>query len=85
MDLTKKDINLEGKRYAVLAGKPIPSRPNRTLYLLSAIGEEVDYSLWLAESDNDGVDMWPYEGLDERKNELIKELIEDYLEHAFDK
>jgi hypothetical protein len=87
MDLTKREINLKGKRYAVLAGKPIPSRPNRTLYLLSAKGEGTDYSLWLAEpDDNDGerVNMWPYEGPDTEKNELIKELLEDFFEHAFD-
>jgi hypothetical protein len=87
MDLTKREINLKGKQFCILAGKPIPSRPNRTLYLLSAKDEEADYSLWLVEpDDNDGerVDMWPFEGPETEKKELIMELLEDFIEHAFD-
>jgi hypothetical protein len=87
MNLKNKIVPIHGKKYQVLAGKPT-ALPNRILYLLSAEGGGTDYSLWLAEpddNDEEKVHMWPYKGPDAGKDELIKELLEDFLEHAFDK
>jgi len=52
--------------------------------LLSALGEEADYSLWLIEVDDaeQKMELWPYVGTD--TDELIKELLEKYIETAFD-
>jgi hypothetical protein len=51
------------------------------------VDEKTDYSLWLVEPNDDDkekVDMWPYEGPDDRKNELIIELLEEFVATAFD-
>jgi hypothetical protein len=87
MNLRNRIITIKGKQLYVLAGKPIPSRPNRTLYLLSSTDEETDHSLWLAEPDENDekrIHMWPYEGPDAERLKLIMELLEDFVEHAFD-
>jgi len=85
MDLTKLIITkpINGKEHAILAGKPT-SIPNRGIYLLSALGEKPDYSLWLIEVDADGKNMslWPYEGTD--TEELINQLFDEFVETAFD-
>ena len=85
VNLKNRHITLHGKKYAVLAGKPTPI-PNRSIYLLSALGEEQDHSLWLVEpsdDDDNKIDLWPYEGTDTK--ELIIELMEKFIETAFDK
>ena len=81
-ELKNKNVTLNGKKYAILTGKPTPL-PNRSIYLLSALGEETDYSLWLVEIDEDGQNMslWPYEGTN--TNALIKQLLEEFIETAF--
>ena len=52
------------------------------------MGKEPDYSLWNVEfsdeADNAGnnVVLWPYDGAD--SEDLKKQLLEDFIEHAFD-
>ncbi|MCL2762729.1 MAG: hypothetical protein FWD36_05940 [Treponema sp.] len=76
-----KPIN--GKQHAILAERPT-SIPNRSICLLSVLGGGGDYSLWLVEVDEAGENMylWPYEGTDTQ--ELIIEMLEEFLETAFD-
>jgi len=84
-NLTKLVITkpINGKQHSILAGKPT-SIPNRGIYLLGSKGEEKDYSLWLIELNEDGenADLWPYEGDD--TEELIQELLEEFIATAFD-
>ena len=84
VNLKNLNVTLKEKKYAVLAGKPTPL-PKRKIYLLSALGEEHDYSLWLVEpsdDDDNTLDFWPYEGTDTK--ELIKQLLEEFIETAFE-
>jgi len=83
MNLRNKNVTFNGKTYAILAGKST-SIDNRSIYLLNALGEEPDYSLWLVEVDNyeKKMSLWPYEGTD--TEELIKQLLEEFLETAFE-
>ncbi|MCL2444282.1 MAG: hypothetical protein FWD13_12575 [Treponema sp.] len=84
-NLTKLNITkpINGKQHSILAGKPT-SIPNRGIYLLSSQDEEKEYSLWLIETDDDiqKMELWPYEGTD--SEELIKELLEKFIETAFE-
>ena len=83
MKLNKLDITMPNGKYAILAEKPTPL-PNRSICLLSALGEEVDYSLWLAELSDDKKELhlWPYEGDDSK--DLMLEMMEDFVATAFD-
>jgi len=83
MNLKNKIVTMQGKKYYILAGKPT-AIPNRGIYLLSSQGEEKEYSLWLIETDNDNqkMELWPYEGTD--TEELIQELLEEFIATAFD-
>jgi hypothetical protein len=86
VDLKRRTVPIHGKKYHVLGGKPT-AIPNRTLYLLNTEGEEFDYSLWLAEpddNDKERIDMWPYEGPDTEKLKLIKQLLEEFVATAFE-
>jgi hypothetical protein len=68
----------------ILTGKPVENS-NVTVYLLSAIteDEETDHSLWNVEIINNGdLYMTPYKGEDSEA--LMIELMEDFVEHAFD-
>jgi tetratricopeptide (TPR) repeat protein len=85
-NLKRKNIKLKGKWQAILAGKPT-SIPNRRIYLLNPVDEEVAYSLWLIEVDDDNeeiIHLWPYECPDAEKLELTKELMEEFVATAFD-
>jgi len=83
MNFKNKIVTIHGKKYFIKAGKPT-TIPNRSVYLLSALGDEVDYSLWLVEIEDDGqnASFWLYEGTDADK--LIKELLEEFIETAFE-
>ena len=83
MNFRNKDVTLNEKKYAILTGEPT-SIKNRSIYLLSAFGEEPDYSLWLVEIDENEqkASFWPYDGTDTEK--LIKQLLEEFLETAFE-
>ena len=71
----------DGKKYNILTGKAINDR-NRSIYILSNLENKMDYSLWYFEYLGDGdFDMWPYDG--ENSEEIIKELLEKYVETAY--
>jgi len=68
--------------YYIHCGKPTDN-PNVSIYLLSNMEQEYDYSLWYLETLNEHeFKLYPYEGED--YNELLLELMEDFLEHVFD-
>jgi hypothetical protein len=86
-DWKNKVINKElrgqkGNKFHVLAGKEVKFHA-RSIWLLSSDGEKPDYSLWIFEPTDEGkIAMWPYEGTD--YNDLVKELLELFIETAFD-
>ena len=68
--------------YYIHCGKPTDN-PNVSIYLLSNMGQEHDYSLWYLETLNEReFKLWSYKGEDYEK--LLLELAEDFLEHVFD-
>jgi hypothetical protein len=72
-----------GKEFYVMSGKEVEFN-NRSIWLLNAIDEKPDYSLWIFEPTEEGeIALWPYEGTN--YNDLIYELMELYIETAFDK
>jgi len=88
-------LRLNGKIYAFLSGKQYPNNPKKFVYLvgkkdkeppdcpLNRLGEKVDYFLWNVEfTDEDDIKVWPYEAVN--RVAVMKELKEDYVEHAFD-
>jgi hypothetical protein len=80
--IIKELLGQKGNKFHVLAGKEIDFN-NRSIWLLSAEGEEPDYSLWIFEpTEEDKIDMWPYEGSD--YNDLLMELRELFIETVFD-
>ena len=95
-ELKNKCLRLNGKRYAFSSGKPYPDNPKKFVYVVSKmdeeppdcplnrLGEKADYFLWNVEfTDEEGnMDVWPYE--EDNSRALMKELLEDYVEHAFD-
>ena len=71
-----------GKKYYILAGKPIEGS-NISIYLLSNTEKEGDYLLCNIEYMGDGdFDLWPYKGNNEI--ELTKELLEEFIETAYE-
>jgi len=88
--LRNKDVTIKEQKYAILEGKP-STNPKRSIWLMNVMEKDKkDYSLWYVESknvekdDDDGkISMWPYDGHEDHE-ELIKELLEKFLEHAFD-
>jgi len=86
--LNNKIVPIKGKDLAALAGKP-STNPKRSIWLMNVMEKDkADYSLWYVESNNveddDGnISMWPYDGPEDHI-ELIKELLDKFLEHALD-
>jgi hypothetical protein len=94
--LKNKCLRLNGKIYAFLSGKPYPNNPKKFVYVvgkmdkaspdppLNRLGEKVDYFLWNVEfTDEEGnMDVWPYEEVN--RVAVMEELLDDYVEHAFD-
>ena len=70
-----------GEEQYVLSGKPTDN-PRVSIYLLSSMEKEQDYSLWNFEviDDQGNMDLWPYEGADYKN--LVKQLLEDFLENV---
>ncbi|MCL2244315.1 MAG: hypothetical protein FWC03_07585 [Treponema sp.] len=84
MDFRNKKITFrDGRTYCFLSSKPVESISNRSICLLNVLEGEADYSLWLMETDGEeDAFFWPYKGSDTL--DLIKELLEKFIETAFD-
>ncbi|MCL2185044.1 MAG: hypothetical protein FWB86_04200 [Treponema sp.] len=89
INLKNKIITIKGQELAILAGKP-SKNPVRDIFLLNTLEKnKADYSLWyvqyedIDDEENSNISIWPYDG-DEDRKELIKELLEKFLETAFD-
>ena len=87
MILKNRIIHLKGQEYYILGGMPTVDDPKRGVYLLNSAleaNQTPDYSLWNVEFPNEGskIKLWPYTG--EYSEDLKKELLEDFLKHAFD-
>jgi len=79
--------NFNGQQYYISSGKPTDNH-NIGIYVLNVMGQEdPDFSLWYIETLDDEefgeIRMWPYDGAD--SDELLKELMEDFLKTAFTK
>jgi len=75
----------DGQQYYI-AGEKSTDDPQRRICLLNPLDKEPDYKLWnVAFSDDEEgkVKFWPYDGAD--SNDLIIQLLEDLVEHAFEK
>ena len=69
----------------LLEGKPNPIDPKRSIWLTSISGNEPNYLLWnieVVDEEKGLFDMWPYSGHDTES--LIRELLEKYINTAFD-
>ena len=68
--------------YHLLSGKPTDN-PNISIYLLINMEQKQDFTLWYLETLNENkFSLRPYKGED--YDELLLELMEDFVEHAFD-
>jgi len=85
MELKNKVVpNLNGQRHCFLAGTPTDD-PQICIYLLNTMDGQANYSLWNVEflEDEEGnIELSPYEGAD--RNKLLKQLLETFLETAYD-
>jgi len=85
MELKNKVLpNLNGQKYYFLGGTPTDD-PKISVYLLNTMDGQQNYSLWNVEflEDEEGnIELSPYEGAD--SNKLLKQLLETFLETAYD-
>lgn len=83
IDLKDKIINWpDGRKFYFLTSKPVVGNSERNICLLNTLGKKADYYLWFMEvEDEKTVSFWPYEGTD--SEELIKELLENFIETAY--
>ena len=87
MNLRNRVIRGSKQRMHFLSVKNIGDDGKKSIYLTNTSGVELNpnYSLWnieIVDADKETFEMWPYEGAD--STDLIKELMEDFLEHAFE-
>jgi len=68
-------------RYCFLSCKPTDD-PKVSIYLLNTMEDDANYSLWnVTEVDEHNVGLSPYKG--ENYKELVEELLEEFVAHAF--
>ena len=73
----------DGNGFYFLSDKNISDDGTKRICLTNNMGGEPGYSLWNVEiSENGNFSMSPYEGTD--SDELICELLEDFIENAFE-
>jgi len=71
----------DGREYYILATRSIDDG-EKNICLLSAMDKKADYSLWYFEHFDDQIKFSRYDRID--SEDLIKELLENFVETAFD-